>query len=49
MSGLIKRTIENKNKEVMLRLYKSLVCPHVDYTSHLHRHLIMWNWKTKSR
>ena len=33
MSGLIKRTIENKNKEVMLPLYKSLVRPHVDYCS----------------
>ena len=33
MSGLIKRTIENKNKKVMLRLFKSLVCPHVDYCS----------------
>ena len=33
MSGLIKRTIENKNKEVMLRLYKSLVHPHDDYCS----------------
>jgi len=33
MSGLIKRTIDNKNKEVMLRLYKSLVRPHVDYCS----------------
>ena len=33
MSGLIKRTIDNKNKEVMLRLYKSLVHPHDDYCS----------------
>jgi len=33
MSGLIKRTIENKNREVMLRLYKSLVRPHVDFCS----------------
>ena len=36
MSGLIKRTIENKSKEVMLLLYKSLVrpqSPHVDYCS----------------
>jgi len=33
MSELIKKTIENKSKEVMLRLYKSLVCPHVDHCS----------------
>jgi len=48
MSGLIKRTIENKSKEVMLRLYKSVVRPHVDSISaHLHGHLIML--RTKSR
>jgi len=33
MSELIKKTIENKSKEVMLQLYKSLVCRHVDYCS----------------
>jgi len=33
MAGLIKRNIENKDKKIMLRLYKSLVRPHVDYCS----------------
>ena len=29
--GVLKRTIENKNTDVMLRLYKTLVRPHVEY------------------
>ena len=32
MAGLIKRTIENKDKMIMLRLYKTLVRPHVEYS-----------------
>ena len=31
MSGLIKRNIENKDKMIMLRLFKSLVRPHIEY------------------
>ena len=31
MLGLINRNIENKNKFIMLQLYKSLVRPHIDY------------------
>ena len=31
MSGLIKRNIENKVKMIMLRLFKSLVRPHIEY------------------
>ena len=31
MLGLIKRTIVQKNKDVILPLYKSLVRPHLDY------------------
>ena len=29
--GMIHRTISYKTKDVLLRLYKSLVCPHVEY------------------
>jgi len=31
--GMISRTFECKNKEIMLHLYKSLVRPHLDYCS----------------
>ena len=31
MLGLIKRTIKNKTVDIMLRLYKSLVRPHIEY------------------
>jgi len=33
MLGLIKRTIKNKTVDIMLRLYKSLVRPDVEYCS----------------
>jgi len=33
MAGLIKRNIKNKDKKIMLHLYKSLVRPHVEYCS----------------
>lgn len=33
MLGLIRRNIQHKNKSIMLRLYKSLVRPHVEYCS----------------
>ena len=29
--GMMNRTIVYKSKEVLLNLYKSLVCPHVEY------------------
>ncbi len=31
MLGLIKRNIVNKNPDIMVRLYKTLVRPHVEY------------------
>ena len=31
MLGLIKRTIVNKDPDIMVRLYKTLVRPHVEY------------------
>ena len=33
MLGLIRRNIQHKNKGIMLKLYKSLVRPHVEYCS----------------
>jgi len=33
MLGLLKRTVKYKNPEMMMRLYKSLVRPHLEYSS----------------
>ena len=33
MLGLINRTIKYKNQEVLMNLYKSMVCPHLEYCS----------------
>ena len=31
MLGIIKKGIENKTKNILLLLYKSMVCPHLEY------------------
>jgi len=35
MLGLLKRTVKYRNPEMMVRLYKSLVRPHLEYSSPL--------------
>ena len=33
MLGLVKRTIKHRHSDMMVQLYKSLVCPHLEYCS----------------
>jgi hypothetical protein len=44
MSALIRRTVEHKNTYIMLKLYKALVRPHVEYG------MVIWSpWYVKDR